>query len=260
MGLLSANNGKVFCLPPNATPASTLQALIHYDQANHLPDAATEPQFLESLARIYPCGGALPKKNSTDNEYAGIQVGDLPSIMQTLENTQGHENDALVQTIEKNSGNYAPALFFPLANILFKQGDIDGAIFWFNAGRLRGTFDARLCTDRTAGAGIGTLVAMTPVELRKAQFNDLDKLPVILEKVIHWDETTPYNYDHRWIALHGMGAIRRGMGMDSGPPQPLTVPKEQWDALAQKGRAELREGMVKAIATMKEKQAGAGSH
>ncbi|TWB47091.1 hypothetical protein FBZ92_13841 [Nitrospirillum viridazoti] len=197
------------------------------------------------------CLLAVPSAALAGNEYAEIDTQPTIAVMQKLGATQGHENDALLATIQQKSQDYPPAVFFPLARILFQQGDVDGAIFWMNAGRLRTTFDARLCTDASAGAGVGALMATLPNELRKAQFDDTAKLTAIIERVIKWDETTPYNYDHRWIALHGLGAMRRSMGMDNNAPaQPLTIPRDQWDDVARKGRGELREGIAQAIATV----------
>ncbi|WP_145748297.1 Rap1a/Tai family immunity protein [Nitrospirillum amazonense] len=251
MGLLKTNNGKTFCLPASATPGGTLQALIRYNQEHRLPDAPTEPQVLAALAQMYPCAKASAPAPAAADEYATIDNSAVMATMQTLVKTTGRESDPLIDTIKNNAGNYAPVVFFPMAKILFQEGDVDGAIFWLNAGLLRGTFDGRLCTDPSAGAGIGALMAMVPPELRKAQFDDMAKLSAIIDRVIQWDETTPYNYDHRWIALHGLGAMRRHLGADAtSPPQPLTIPKDQWDAVAQKDRKELREGIAKAIATV----------
>ncbi|MBB6252780.1 hypothetical protein [Nitrospirillum iridis] len=196
------------------------------------------------------------------NEYAEIDTREAVDLVKTLAATQGHENDALVATIQRQPQKYPPVVFFPLAQLLYRQGDLDGAIFWLNAGRLRATFDARLCTDRSAGAGVGALMATMPPELRRAQFDDTGKLRAIMERVITWDETTPYDYDHRWIALHGLGAMRHGLEAgDNGPAQPLTIPKDQWDAVARKSRAELREGFALAIDSVEKnrppQQAGA---
>jgi hypothetical protein len=41
------------------------------------------------------------------------------------------------------------------------------------------------------------------------------------------------------------------MGMDNNAPaQPPTIPRDQWDDVARKGRSELREGIAQAIATV----------
>ena len=184
-------------------------------------------------------------------DFASIDTKPIAAVMRQLANTTGHENDDLVHQIEQNSGDYAPPVFFVLANLLYKQGNLDDAIFWFNAGRLRADFDAIRCTDVSARDAVPALVAQMPVELRKAQFNDLDKLADIIGKVIKWDETTPYNYEYRWINLHGMGAIQSGLGNTTNTA-PLTVPRDTWDALAKQNRDNYQKSCDDVIASKKQ--------
>jgi hypothetical protein len=99
-----------------------------------------------------------------------------------LKATSGYENDDLVRDIEKHSGNYAPPVFFALANLLYRQGKTNDAIFWFNAGLLRGSYDAARCADVSARDAISIFVRETPVELRQAQFADDAKLQAILQQ------------------------------------------------------------------------------
>lgn len=75
-----------------------------------------------------------------------------------------------------------------------------------------------------------------PELLRLTQFEDLDKAKSIVKKAVDWDRKTPYNYDPRWIALHG---IRYFLPVPAdGHQDPLTIPEDQWEALAE----ELRTG------------------
>jgi tetratricopeptide (TPR) repeat protein len=169
--------------------------------------------------------------------------------MQKLYNTTGHENDDLINQIIKNSGDYIPPVLFGLANLLYKQGDTEKAIFWFNAARLRSIFDARLCTDESARSAVPALLQQMPKDLIKRQYDDPIQLKTTIDRVIKWDETTPYNYDHRWISLHGIGAISSGL-TPTKPAGPLTVPRESWDTVAQKNREEYRAGINQALTAL----------
>ena len=85
---------------------------------------------------------------------------------------------------------------------------------------------------------------------RKAQFADLQKLRGIVTKVIAWDETTPRNYDRRWIDFHGVAANKGGPGNGKPPVSPGTIAPEKWDELAKQVREEYRKDLEVSIAMM----------
>lgn len=213
----------------------------------------TTVQFCLAQASSPDPAGIQQVVVAPQGEFAAIDTKPIASVMRRLESTTGHENDDLIEQIEQNSGNYAPPIFFDLANVLYNQGHLDDAFFWFNAGRLRAKFDAIRCTDISARSAVSELVMRVSPALRKAQFNDGDKLKDIIGKVIKWDETTPHNYEYRWINLHGMGAIQSSLG--SSNIAPMTVPRDTWDALAQQNRDNYPKGLDDAIAAMKKKAA-----
>lgn len=187
-------------------------------------------------------------------DYASIDTKPL-AVMEKLNKTTAHESDSLIQQIEQHSENYPPPVFFSLANLLYRQGNGDDAIFWYNAGKLRGDFDADRCADISAKDAVQVMVMSMPIALRKSQFNDLDKLQTIIEKVIKWDKDTPYDYDYRWINLHGMDAMGSSLGDASG--KPMTVPRETWDNLALKNRDQYQKGLDDVLA---KKRAAAAGH
>jgi hypothetical protein len=170
-------------------------------------------------------------------DYAGINTQKDRDIMRELQSAESKTVIGGIDEVEKNSANYSPPVFFVLANILFKQGDKDGAIFWFNAGRLRADFDAIRCTDVSARSAVHELVLSVPDELRKSQFDDVGKLQSITRNVIKWDETTPHDYDPRWINLFGMNAVETGLGVDKPSlGDSMSVPEASWQSLAQQNR------------------------
>jgi hypothetical protein len=188
-------------------------------------------------------------------EYAAIDTKPILTVMNKLQAISGHENDDLVHEIEQHSDKYAPPVFFALAELLYRQGDIPDAIFWFNAGRLRADFDAARCSDVSARDAVSVLVLEIPVALRKAQFNDLNQLCAIIQKVIRWDQITPYHYEYHWINLQGMNAIRSGLGHGEANSEALSLPPSTWANLAKKNRDEYEKSLETTIALMKQRRA-----
>ena len=272
VNLLKTNNGRAFCLPPAMTVGDAAKLLKQYSLAHpELHGQINDPQAIQAFADTYPCsaGRATPQTFTPSlaggqkqiqvrprGEYASIDTKLAIETMRRLQGTVGNENDELISEIESNSGNYAPPVLFALASLLYKQGKSDDAIFWFNAARLRANFDAARCADVSARSAVPALVAHIPIQLRRSEFDDLAKLRTIIHRVVQWDESTPYNYDYRWINLHGLDAIQSGLGNADATNKPLSLPREEWGALAQKTRASYVSGFDTAIAAY-EKQKGA---
>jgi hypothetical protein len=186
---------------------------------------------------------ALPPKG----EYATIHTQPTIAIVEKLQDN-APQKELEIQIIQ-HSGNYIPTVLFTLANRLYQKGDIENALFWLHASRLRVKLDAELCTDKSSQAALFTFDVNTSPGLRKKNRENLLKLKKIIEQVIQWDERTPYNYDRRWISLHGTRAIDTSLG-NVVPLKPLTVPKDQWDVLAQKNREAYRQAINTAINTL----------
>ncbi len=270
VNLVKTYNGKAFCPPPSATFNDLASALSKFSKAHpELHGQLTDQQAIQGIAESYPCTvqatpslantersqiGAKKLEITPTGEYTSIDIKPTIAIMQKLRSTSAHGNDNLVGEITKNSGNYMPPVLFALADLFYRRGDFDNAIYWFNAARVRGNFDATLCTDISARSAISALVQQMPRELIKTQFADIPRLKDTIDRVLKWDETTPYNYDHRWISLHGMNAINNGLG-NPGPSGPLTVPRDSWDALAKTNRDQYRKSLDEAIDMVQKQRA-----
>jgi len=169
--------------------------------------------------------------------------------VQKLRATSAHESDDLVNQMIKSSGSYAPPSLFALADLLYRRGDIDDSMFWYNAARLRAGYDAALCTDLSTKAAIPALISQMPRDLIKRQYDDISQIKLIVERVIKWDESTPYNYDHRWISLHGVGAISNGLSMP-GQHGPILQPSDSWTQRAKQNREQFRRAIDEAISAI----------
>jgi hypothetical protein len=264
INLIKENNGKTFCAPSNATLKDLALAFARFSGAHpEFHDRLTTAQTIRGLAEAYPCktiSGNLPiaelAKSGDKNiivhatgEFASIDNSSIISTIQKLRATSAHENDALINQMVSDSGSYAPPSLFALADLLYRRGDIGDSIFWLNAARLRGGYDAALCTDVSAKATIPALISQMPRDLIKRQYDDIPQIKRIVERVIKWDESTPYNYDHRWISLHGMSAISNGLGM-ADERRPLLEPRDSWERLAKQNRGQFRHSIDETISAI----------
>lgn len=251
MNLARTNNGKAFCAPPTTTYKELVDVFVQFSKSHpELNGQFTDAQTLQAFAEHYPCAvRATPELGKTDlskftgkrieviptGEYASIDMKPTAAIMHKLNSTLAHENDDLIKEITQNSGNYMPTVLFSIATVFYRQGAMDDAIFWLNAARLRIMFDSAICTDVSARSAVDDSIRAMPKDLIKKQFDDVQKLRGIAERVLKWDEATPYNYDHRYVSLHGTKVKSIALG-NAEPSGPLTAPRENWAIIAKKNR------------------------
>jgi hypothetical protein len=121
-------------------------------------------------------------------------------------------------------------------------------MFWYYAGQLRAGFDAKRCTDVSARQAVAVLNEKLGGPIVQYAVQNLAKVEALIPRVVEWDRRTPHNYDHRWINLHGMAAMSASMGKaPEGKPGPLSVPKDQWNAIAEANRADYLANFRKAV-------------
>ena len=170
--------------------------------------------------------------------------------MRALQEGGADEKAKAVDAILASPDRFAPPVLYLLSNVLFERGDMDEAAFWFYAGQLRARVDANRCVDPTARQAVSVLNNEYGPPINRYAFKDIPKLEALIPRVVEWDKTTPRNYDHRWINLHGMDAILS----TSGPPGPdasLSLPPEQWERIDDTTRADYLDGFRKAMAQIK---------
>ncbi|MBN1595846.1 ankyrin repeat domain-containing protein [candidate division FCPU426 bacterium] len=186
-------------------------------------------------------------------EYAKIDVGHCNEMMKTLIQGSGAEKQAAIAEVTAKPDQFNPAVFYALSNALFQEGRKDEGAFWFYAGQLRARYDANRCHDISARQAVGVLNQSFGSEINQYMFQDTVKLEKCIGRVLEWDRKTPHHYDHRWINLHGMGAIISGLGNTEAAQfsEPLSMPEEEWDQIAEKTRAEYLEGFKLALDEMK---------
>jgi hypothetical protein len=188
-------------------------------------------------------------------EYAQIDVRLANETIAALSSGTETERSQAIQAVEAAPQKYAPPVFYVLSNALFAQGRKEDAAFWFYAGQLRGRFDANRCADVSARQAIAVLNDQFGPTINQYMFKDTAKLEALIPKVVEWDRKTAHEYDHRWINLHGMTAMIESLDSPDGKPKALSLPRAQWDAIAEKTRADYLKGLSDAVAMVKKERA-----
>jgi hypothetical protein len=182
-------------------------------------------------------------------EYAQIDVELANNAIRVLGKGSPDEKQKVIENIKAHSENYAPPVFYALSRVLFESGNKDEAAFWFYNGQVRARFDADRCTDASAHGVVDALNAQFGRSINQYTFQDIPKLEALMPRVLDWDKKTPHKYDQRWINLSGMDAMSASMdppATGSGS-KPLSLPREQWNAIAEKTRSDYFEGFKQAV-------------
>ncbi|ANY07299.1 hypothetical protein [Pseudonocardia sp. HH130630-07] len=129
-----------------------------------------------------------------------------------------------------------PPVLFALSENLVAAGDLPGAARWFYTAQVRAQFDAGRCTDPTAASALGVLHQRFGEPVNRWAFADPQRVRRAAVTAVAWDRRNPHEYDHRWIALHGMGAF-------TGTGGRVSTPSQDWPALAARVRAEYLQGL-----------------
>jgi hypothetical protein len=187
--------------------------------------------------------------------YGKIDVGLANRTLETLLRGKDAERDAAVEAVLRAPEKYAPPVFFALSNVLFDRGRKDDGAFWFYAGQLRARYDANRCADVSARGAVGVLTERFGPPINEYMFQDFARVEALIPRVVEWDRKTPHAYDHRWINLHGMAAMVESLDKSEAKPKAMSLPRHQWDAIAEKTRTDYLEGLRKAGALLKERAA-----
>ena len=138
----------------------------------------------------------------------------------------GTDKREAMRDVQRSASSYNPLVLYALANALIEDYS-ERAIFWYHVGRIRATYDALRCRDKSAQNAMLELRKRMNQDLRSAQFYRRERLPGIAQKAVDWDAKNPRNYDQRWIALYGtVAASSPGTDADS-----LMLPESDWPAI-----------------------------
>ncbi|HQP92102.1 MAG TPA: hypothetical protein PLU24_05450, partial [Candidatus Omnitrophota bacterium] len=193
--------------------------------------------FAQEETRVVPSVGEYDKirLNITDSQKAIIAL-----------KTGGPDAETTIKNIESAPGKFIPVVFYQLAFSLFEQGKKEEAMVWLLRGELRARFDANRCADSTARSAVSAMNSMISQEFRVYMSEHLGKLVEIAKNTVEWDKITPYDYDQRWINLHGTQAISAGLKGEQDKEILLSLPQEQWPDIAERTRRKFIDGFQEA--------------
>ena len=173
-------------------------------------------------------GFAQTKEIKPKGVYKKIEVTKHNSAIENLQSKKRKQES--IDAILKSPHSYNPPVLFALSRELFQQGKKDDAAYWFYVAQLRARYDANLCLDNSAKQAVAVLNNAYGPEINKYAFQDIDKLEKTVERVVEFVKSNEETYDHRWINLHGMGAVMAGLS-DEKEGTELSQPKDQWEAI-----------------------------
>lgn len=213
--------------------------------------------LLLSLAACVGQQGGQRGRNITvapTGEYATIDTGPAMALMKRLHSTSADTRDAAIREVLATPQSVMPTVLYALSYALFAKGEKDEAAFWFYAGQLRARYDANRCADVSARQAVAVLNQNYGPPINQYAFQDISKLKKLIPMVVEWEEKTPHDYDHRWINLHGMGAMMRSFDADKAP-KPLSLPEADWPRIGQETREAYLRGFNEAMEQMEAKAA-----
>ncbi len=140
-------------------------------------------------------------------EYAKIEVKKSNEMMEDLVSSEELLAQRSMQEVLNYPGDYNPVVLCAVSHIFAEQGRTKEAIFWFYACQLRALSDAYKTNELSSRDAVTVLTRdFISVFDQSSNLNEKD-LKQIKESVIIWDNTTPRNYDPRWLMLHGLGGF-----------------------------------------------------
>lgn len=179
--------------------------------------------------------------------YKDIDVKSDKTFIRRLLSKSTPKRDKAIELFLEDVSSYSPPVIYAASNALFMAGRKDEAGFWFYAGQVRARFDANRCADKSASQAVSALNQSFGLPINKYMFEDIDKLGKTVERAVSWDRSTPHNYDHRWINLHGTNAVMAYMDGEAGEVT-FSIPSEQWGSVAEKTREDYLRGFKRAMA------------
>lgn len=195
----------------------------------HVPHCAAQ-----QIIRVKPTG-----------VYATIDTSRDIKLMEKLTKGSAAEKSQSIKLVLQAPSKFSPCVLFSLSEALSARGDKDAAVFWFLAGDLRARYDAQRCADDSARSGASVMRQQFGEFIYPYMRQNPNKLGVAIPKVLDWDESNSYDYDHRWINLHGLKVF----GSAKNQPE-LSLPKSEWPAIRSSVRSKFKSEYENTVAAL----------
>lgn len=172
-------------------------------------------------------------------EYAQIDTSLFKETLAKI-NEGGNKAQEAINAFKRNPEKYIPPTFYLVGIYLFNEGEKNEGVSWLLKGELRGKFDANRCADISARSATGIFYNKVPPDMKDyiRWLLTQERLMQMVNEAIDWDRNTPYQYDERWINLHGISALRSDLRGEANNDVVFSLPKEEWPQIAEKTRQE----------------------
>ncbi len=191
------------------------------------------------------------EKIKAKGEYAAIDGQDDITHLLKSENTE--TVNQTIDSILVNPNRYNPIVMYTLSSVLFEKKRKDEAAFWYYVAQLRARYDTNLCLDESAKQLAGYMGMMFGQEINPYAFEDLKKLETTVNKVVAFVKDNEEAYDHRWINLHGMEAMKKSLDEKTEDIE-MTKPKSEWTAIKQETITDYYNGFKEALVELKKRK------
>jgi hypothetical protein len=179
------------------------------------------------------------------NSFQEIDVERHKEALDIFKGQDEELKEQMAEIILGNPNYYNPVVLYAMSQHLFEQGEKEVAIFWFLVAKLRGRYDANLCMDRSARQALTMLNMQFGQDIGPYALQDLKRLERTISEAVAFVRDNEEDYDHRWISLHGMNAIR---GTEA-----LSQPESEWARIKEETCNTFYNDMIQDIKKQREK-------
>lgn len=195
------------------------------------------------------CDGQTPEIK-TKGVYKEIDVDRHNKAIKTLTGKNKKSKQTTIDSILSKPNHYNPPVLYALSRELFNQDKKAIATFWFYTAQLRARYDANLCLDNSAKQAVSILNQEYGPDINKYAFQNIDSLEKTVTKVVDYVRENEEGYDHRWISLHGMGAVMAGMDNKSNNKE-IIQPRDKWPEIKKKTVDDYYNGFIEYVKKQK---------
>jgi hypothetical protein len=182
--------------------------------------------------------------------YKEIDLARHNKAIEILNGKNKKSKQKTIDSILSKPNYYNPPVLYALSRELYNQDQKDKAKFWFYTAQLRARYDANLCLDNSAKQAVSVLNNEYGPDINKYAFQNLDSLEKTVTMVVDFVRNNEEDFDHRWISLHGMGAVMSGMGNDSGKKE-VIQPQDKWADIKKKTIDDYLNGFIEYVKKQK---------
>ncbi len=182
--------------------------------------------------------------------YKEIDIERHNNTIKALTGKKKKSKQAAIDSVLAKPNYYNPPVLYALSRELFNQDKKEVATFWFYAAQLRARYDVNLCLDNSAKQAVSILNQEYGPDINKYAFQNIDTLEKTVTKVVDFVRSNEEDYDHRWISLHGMGAVMSGMDGKSGDKEIIQA-RDKWSEIKKKTVDDYFNGFVEYVKKQK---------